>query len=58
MTVTHPHLLVEQRDKLCWITFNRPEKLNCFSDDMLDTLVVLLDELEGRRLGKRDHLPW
>jgi enoyl-CoA hydratase/carnithine racemase len=34
-TTTHPHLLVEQTDKICWITFNRPERQNCFSDDML-----------------------
>jgi enoyl-CoA hydratase len=46
-TTTHPHLLVEQTDKIYWITFNRPEKLNCFSDDMLDALVGLLDELEA-----------
>ena len=48
MTVTtdFPHLLTEQTDKVFWITFNRPEKLNCFSDPMLDAIVAMLDELE------------
>src|SRR5215207_4847061 len=46
VTTTHPHLLTEQADKVFWITFNRPEKLNCFSDPMLDELVAMLNALE------------
>lgn len=46
MKTEHPHLLVDERDSICRITFNRPEKLNCFTDEMLDALTAMLVEIE------------
>lgn len=40
------NVLIEVHDKVATITLNRPEKLNAFTDEMLQNLVKTIDECE------------
>ena len=42
-------LIVDRRDAVAVVTFNRPDKLNAISSAMLDRLEAALDELEADR---------
>ena len=40
------NILIDVQDKVATITLNRPEKLNAFTDDMLENLVKAIDNCE------------
>jgi enoyl-CoA hydratase/carnithine racemase len=42
-------LSVEIRDRVGWLTLNRPHKLNALSGELLEALIAALGELEQRR---------
>jgi enoyl-CoA hydratase/carnithine racemase len=44
---THEHLQTHVEEKVLWITFNRPEKLNCLRDDMLTVCCDIVDAIEN-----------
>lgn len=44
---THPHLLTHQEGKTFYFTFNRPEKMNAFRDEMLTVFCQIVDEIEN-----------
>ncbi|HVV92179.1 MAG TPA: enoyl-CoA hydratase/isomerase family protein [Hyphomicrobiales bacterium] len=44
---THDHLAVEHEDEILWLTFNRPDKLNCLRDDMLTVACEIVDAIEN-----------
>lgn len=39
-------ILMEIKDRVCWITLNRPDKLNSLTAEMLDRLSEILEEAE------------
>ncbi|WLS05226.1 crotonase/enoyl-CoA hydratase family protein [Shinella oryzae] len=41
-------VLYEAQDQIATLTFNRPEKLNALSYELIDQLLMLLDEIESR----------
>jgi len=41
----NPHVIVFNRDDICWITFNRPQALNAINREVVDALIVITDAL-------------
>jgi enoyl-CoA hydratase len=40
------HLLTGLRDKICWVTINRPDDRNAINSELMDELTRMLDEIE------------
>jgi len=45
----HEHLIVERRESACWITLNRPDKLNALNRRTMEELVAAVDEAREDR---------
>ena len=43
---SHEFLKTEQEEKILWVTLNRPEKMNCMRDDMLEVFCKIVDAIE------------
>jgi enoyl-CoA hydratase/carnithine racemase len=43
---SHPHLETRQEGRIFWLTLNRPDKLNCMRDDMLQVFCEIVDKIE------------
>ena len=44
---THPHLELKHEDKVLWMSFNNPTKMNCLRDDMLAVFCEIVDAIEN-----------
>jgi len=44
----HNHILFDVNEKIATLTFNRPEKFNAFTDEMIQALVESLDSCQAR----------
>ena len=43
--MNYQHILFEVRDKIAWLTFNRPEQLNAMNAQMMNEIIDALGEI-------------
>lgn len=44
---THEHLEVEHENRILYLSFNQPKKMNAFRDEMLQVFCEIVDEIEN-----------